>query len=123
MILFLPKSVPNAGDQLAPLYLALLRCLFGLTVFRLLSVYRYMILTLKLTKNRSRLDIRKYYFTNRVVEDWNNLTETVITAKNVKIFENRLDKLWQNNPMITNLMKSTLVDGQLLNLSFKLTVF
>jgi hypothetical protein len=43
---------------------------------------------------------RKYYFTNRVVEDWNNLPETVITAKNVKIFENRLDKLWQNHPMM-----------------------
>ena len=56
--------------------------------------------SLKLTKNRSRLDIRKYYFTNRVVEDWNNLPETVITAKNVKIFENRLDKLWQNHPMM-----------------------
>ena len=40
--LSLPKSVPNAGDQLAPLYLALPCCLFGLTVFfRLLSVYRY----------------------------------------------------------------------------------
>ena len=45
--------------------------------------------SLKLTKNRSRLDIRKYYFTNRVVDDWNNLPETVINAKNVKIFENR----------------------------------
>jgi hypothetical protein len=40
--------------------------------------------SLKLTKNRSRLDIRKYYFTNRVVEDWNNLPESVITAKNLK---------------------------------------
>jgi hypothetical protein len=56
--------------------------------------------SLKLTKNRSRLDIRKYYFTNRVVEDWNNLPETVITTKNVKKFENRLDKLWQNHPMM-----------------------
>jgi len=71
--------------------------------------------SLKLTKNRSRLDIRKYYFRvfspestlmvfrnqrRRVVEDWNNLPETVITAKNVKIFENRLDKLWQNHPMM-----------------------
>jgi hypothetical protein len=56
--------------------------------------------SLKLTKNRSRLDIGKYYFTNRVVEDWNNLPETVITAKNVKIFEKRLDKLWQNHPMM-----------------------
>ena len=46
------------------------------------------------------MDIRKYYFTNRVVEDWNNLPEIVITAKNVKIFENRLDKLWQNHPMM-----------------------
>jgi hypothetical protein len=34
----LPKSVPNAGDQLAPLYLALLRCLFDLTVFFRLRV-------------------------------------------------------------------------------------
>ena len=43
--LSLPKSVPNAGDQLAPLYLALLRCLFGLTVFfRLLSVYCYIVI-------------------------------------------------------------------------------
>jgi hypothetical protein len=56
--------------------------------------------SLKLTKNRSRLDIHKYYFTNRVVDDWNNLPETVITAKNVKIFENRLDKLWQDHPMM-----------------------
>jgi hypothetical protein len=55
---------------------------------------------LKLTKNRSRLDIRKYYFTNRVVEDSNNLPETVSTAKNVKNFENRLVKLWQNHPMM-----------------------
>jgi hypothetical protein len=56
--------------------------------------------SLKLTKNRSRLDIRKYYFTNRVVEDWNNLPESVIMAKNVKNIENRFDKLWQNHPMM-----------------------
>ena len=49
--------------------------------------------SLKLTKNRSTLDIRKYYFTNRVVEDWNNLPESVIMAKSVKNIENRLDKL------------------------------
>ena len=56
--------------------------------------------SLKLNKKRSRLDIRKYYFTNRVVEDWNSLPESVVTAKNVKTFENRLDKLWQNHPMM-----------------------
>ena len=36
----LPKSVPNTGDKLAPL-VALLHCLFGLTVFFRLFVYRY----------------------------------------------------------------------------------
>jgi hypothetical protein len=46
------------------------------------------------------LSFKLTVFTNRVVEDWNNLTETVITTKNVKIFENRLDKLWQNHPMM-----------------------
>ena len=54
----------------------------------------------KLAKNRYRLDIRKHYFTNRVVEDWNSLPESVVTAKNVKIFENRLDKLWKDHPMM-----------------------
>ena len=58
---------------------------------------------LKLTTNRSRLDIRKYYFINRVVEDWNSLPATVSMAKNVKIFENRLDKMWQNHPMMYDL--------------------
>jgi hypothetical protein len=46
------------------------------------------------------LDIRKYYFTNRVVDAWNNLPEPVINAKNVMISENRLDKLWQNHLMM-----------------------
>ena len=54
----------------------------------------------KLAKNRSRLDIRKHYFTNKVVEDWNSLPDSVVTAKNVKIFENRLDKLWKDHPMM-----------------------
>ena len=56
--------------------------------------------SLKLAKNRSRLDIRKHFFTNRVVEDWNSLPESVVTAQNVKIFENRLDKLWKDHPMM-----------------------
>lgn len=56
--------------------------------------------SLKLAKERSRLDIRKHYFTNRVVEVWNSLPESVVTAPNVKTFERRLDKFWKNHPMI-----------------------
>ncbi|XP_071160820.1 uncharacterized protein [Mytilus edulis] len=58
--------------------------------------------SMKLVKYRSRLDIRKYYFTNRVVEVWNSLPDIVVTAKNVKIFGNRLDKHWKEHPMIYN---------------------
>lgn len=55
---------------------------------------------MKLVKDRSRLDFRKYYFTNRVEEVWNSLPDTVVTAKNVKTFERRLDMHWKDHPMI-----------------------
>ena len=35
--------------------------------------------TYKMLKIRSRLDIRKYSFSNRVVNNWNNLTHTSLT--------------------------------------------
>ena len=54
----------------------------------------------KLVKRRCRLDQIKNYFTNRVVDTWNNLPESVLLAKTVKIFENRLDKVWENHPML-----------------------
>ncbi|CAC5415869.1 unnamed protein product [Mytilus coruscus] len=56
--------------------------------------------SIKLVKDRSRLDFRKYYFTNRVEEVWNSLPDTVVTAKNVKTFERRLDMHWKDHPMI-----------------------
>ncbi|XP_063446842.1 uncharacterized protein LOC134726372 [Mytilus trossulus] len=40
--------------------------------------------SLKLVKNRSRLDLKQYYFTNRVVEVWNSFPETIVTAKNIQ---------------------------------------
>ncbi len=56
----------------------------------------------KLPKRRSRLNIRKNYFTNRVVDSWNGLPDSVVTAGNVKIFENRLDRHWREHPMLYN---------------------
>ena len=53
----------------------------------------------KLIKNRSRLDVRKFYFTNRVVDLWNSIPDSIVCAKSVKSFENRLDKLWSEHPM------------------------
>ena len=53
----------------------------------------------KLQKSRNRLDIRKNYFTNRVIDVWNSLPEAVISAKTVKSFETRLDSHWSAHPL------------------------
>jgi hypothetical protein len=51
-----------------------------------------------LYKSHSRLDIRKYSFTQRTVEIWNNLTSKVVTAPTIMSFGSRLDKFWGNQP-------------------------
>ena len=38
----------------------------------------------KLVKQRSHLDLQKHFFTNRIVEQWNQLPSYVVTADNLK---------------------------------------
>ena len=56
----------------------------------------------KLKKHRCKLNIRKYYFTNRIVETWNSLPNEVINAKSVKQFEINLDKHWETQDIRYN---------------------
>ena len=44
----------------------------------------------KLNKYWSRIDIRKFFFTSRVVTMWNSLPECAISAPSVNAFENRI---------------------------------
>ena len=53
----------------------------------------------KLLYNRSKLDINKYSFCNRVVGVWNSLPNWVVTSNNVNCFKNNIDKFWQNEEM------------------------
>ena len=39
----------------------------------------------------ARLDVRKYSFSNRVVDLWNSLPDSVISAETMSSFETRLD--------------------------------
>jgi hypothetical protein len=48
------------------------------------------------------METRKYFFTNRIMDVWNNLPAYVISAENVKSFENRLDRHWENHPIVFN---------------------
>ena len=52
----------------------------------------------KLFKRRSRLNIRKNVFSNRVVDTWNNLPSSVVEAPSVNSFKSRLNRHWTNHP-------------------------
>ena len=42
----------------------------------------------------------KFYFTNRVVDNWNSLPNWVVSANNIITFKIRLDKHWQHQEII-----------------------
>jgi len=39
-------------------------------------------------------NLRKHFFSNRVIAVWNNLPNIVVSAESTNIFKNRLAKLW-----------------------------
>jgi ribonuclease P/MRP protein subunit RPP40 len=48
--------------------------------------------SIKLAKKRSNRDIRKYFFSQRVINSWNGLTQEIVDADTINCFKNRLDK-------------------------------
>ena len=48
--------------------------------------------SLALVKRHSRLDIRKYTFSQRVLNDWKKLPEECINATSVNMFKNKIDQ-------------------------------
>ena len=46
----------------------------------------------KITKVMSRLEIRRNFFSQRVVNKWNEFPQYVVEAESVNAFKNRLDK-------------------------------
>ena len=50
--------------------------------------------TYKIVKNSFRLDVRKHFFSNIVVDAWNELPQYVVDAETVNFFKARLDKFY-----------------------------
>ena len=58
----------------------------------------------RLRKSRAKYDLRKYFFSNRVVNVWNSLPGRVVNADSVNCFKSRLDKFWANQELMYNFL-------------------
>ena len=54
----------------------------------------------KLFKKRPKLDVRKFSFCYRVVDIWNRLPDSVVTANTVHSFERRFDKYMNDQAIV-----------------------
>ena len=50
----------------------------------------------KLDKPRARKLVRRNAFSTRIVNDWNSLPDSVVSATSVNQFKARLDNHWKN---------------------------
>jgi len=51
---------------------------------------------IRLSKNRSRYNLRKFSFTNRIVNIWNSLPNALVDVDSFDLFKSRLDNFWMS---------------------------
>ena len=53
-----------------------------------------------LCKHGCRLNVRKFSFKLRVSDPWNNLPESIVSAKSINSFKASLDKYWKDSQLM-----------------------
>ena len=51
---------------------------------------------MQIVKQTGRLNLRKFSFYHRVVDDWNSLPRNVVEARDVAPFKAELDQAWED---------------------------
>ena len=49
---------------------------------------------LKLFKHRTNKDVRKFSFSQRIINDWNRLPNSVVSYRSLNLFKKSLDDHW-----------------------------
>ena len=65
----------------------------------------------KLVPDRSKYELRRHYFTHRIVSVWNSLPDSVVCAESVNSFKSRLDKFWSMHEFVYDYRASPLAAG------------
>jgi hypothetical protein len=55
--------------------------------------------SLKLSTARAHYDLRKHFFSSRIVKQWNSLPDDVISAGSTNSFKKRLDRHWERSDL------------------------
>jgi len=53
-----------------------------------------------LQKDRFKYDLRKFCFSNRIIDIWNSLPDFFVSGNTTNIFKDRLDKFWVNQDIL-----------------------
>ena len=95
-------NIPGeAGTGILVISMILKQLTLSLTLFLLKILTDPMVL--KLSKKRTNSKQYKYFYTNRIVNLWNNLPSEVVNAPSTNAFKNMIDQIFKEYMYCTNI--------------------